>query len=237
MNAIFKWCDDNEMILNLKKGKTEAMLFGTAKNLSNQSDTINVVYGSEKINITTSYKYLGVYIEPSLNMNKNFDSRYKKAAGKLRLLQKLRQMLNERSSLAIYRSMIQPTLTYCGFLDLNQTEGQKLKLKRLHNRAESIIFKHKTKHARVPSSMDMVNVRSCDFVRQVLEGKVCTNFRNYFVLIDHRRSTRNNLCMVKLPRIRLEYARGSLSYSAAKLYNTLPLHIRKVRNYKDFKNF
>ena len=44
MQAISEWCVQNELILNLNKGKTEAMLFGTSKNLAHQPDILNVTY-------------------------------------------------------------------------------------------------------------------------------------------------------------------------------------------------
>lgn len=34
INSLASWFRDNELIINLKKGKTEVMLFGTAKRLS-----------------------------------------------------------------------------------------------------------------------------------------------------------------------------------------------------------
>ena len=34
INSLASWFQDNELIINLKKGKTEVMLFGTAKRLS-----------------------------------------------------------------------------------------------------------------------------------------------------------------------------------------------------------
>jgi hypothetical protein len=73
MKRIYEWCADNELILNLSKGKTESMLFGTSKNLSLQTPVMNVTFGDKNINFTTSYKYLGIKIEPNLNMNSNFD--------------------------------------------------------------------------------------------------------------------------------------------------------------------
>ena len=52
------------LVLNLKKEKTETMLFGTAKRLSKQGqDTIKVVIQGETVYHTTSYTYLGNSIQ------------------------------------------------------------------------------------------------------------------------------------------------------------------------------
>ena len=42
---ITSWFEDNQLVINLKKGKTEAMLFGTEKRLSNlNNQQINLEY-------------------------------------------------------------------------------------------------------------------------------------------------------------------------------------------------
>ena len=89
MQRLSNWCKENELFLNLSKGKTEAMLFGTAPALRKQKNKMNITYDTLKtITVTTSYKYLGVEIDASLNMNTNFMKTYKKANSKLRLLNK-----------------------------------------------------------------------------------------------------------------------------------------------------
>ena len=46
--------------------------------------------------------------------------------------------------------------------------------------------------------------------------------------------TRNNGYKAKLPKIRLEYSRGSFYYMGAKLYNNLPLDTRKTEDFNSF---
>ena len=74
------------------------MPLGTAKNLSQHAKSLNVMYRNQLINSVTTYKYLGVDLDQALNMNSNFDSIYKKASGRLRLLRKIRPYLNTISS-------------------------------------------------------------------------------------------------------------------------------------------
>ena len=89
------WFAENELIMNLKKGKSEVMLFGKPQKLSKlKKETLNINYGSSAINVTTEYKYIGVHIDSTLNLNTNFDKVYKKASGKLKLLAKLRYQLD-----------------------------------------------------------------------------------------------------------------------------------------------
>ena len=43
MQRIHEWCTDNELILNLSKGKTESMLLGTSKRLSKQPPVMKYI--------------------------------------------------------------------------------------------------------------------------------------------------------------------------------------------------
>ena len=63
------WFRDNELVPNLKQGKTECMSFGTAKRLNalNGRQLALTVNGT-LINTTSCYKYLGVNLDSSLNL-------------------------------------------------------------------------------------------------------------------------------------------------------------------------
>ena len=90
MSYLLHYLYQNELILNLKKGKTEAMAFGTAKRLSMTSECISIRYNGNIMNNATTYKYLGNQLDKNLSINENFEQGYRKASGRLHLLAKLR---------------------------------------------------------------------------------------------------------------------------------------------------
>ena len=55
----------------------------------------------------------------------------------------------------------------------------------------------------------------------------------YFEVNNHSKQTRNANFLFKVPRIKLETARGSFYYMGVKFYNDLPLNLRK--SYKEFE--
>ena len=67
------WLDENDLIINLKEGKTEALLFGTAKRICKSNESLSIPYGNTVINLTKKYKYLGVEVDSTLNLNTHFD--------------------------------------------------------------------------------------------------------------------------------------------------------------------
>ena len=87
------------MGINLKKGKSEVMLFGLSQRLKKGRNLLNVMYEGNKINFVTQYNYLGTIIDTNLNLNENylgtiidnnlnlnenFNRRYKRASTRLR---------------------------------------------------------------------------------------------------------------------------------------------------------
>ena len=66
------------------------------------------------INGTDEYKYLGVYVDGTLNLNSQFEKCFKRASERLRLLVKIRDHLDLPSAKAIYRAMLCLYFTYCG---------------------------------------------------------------------------------------------------------------------------
>ena len=136
MDFIANYFDGNEIIINLIKGKTEVMLFSTAKRLSLQSRDIDVKYKGESLKITTSYKYLGYALDPSLTLCKHFDDTYKKASNRLRLLSKLRDYVTSDVANKIYQMMIVPIVTYSGTIKLLYTRTQLEKLGSIEKRAK-----------------------------------------------------------------------------------------------------
>ena len=234
MISIAEWCTKNELILNTNPEKTETMLFGTAKNLSQQPQSLNVMYRNQLINPTKTYKYLGVDIDYSLNMNSNFDYNYKKACGRLKLLRKIRPFLNITAAMAIYQGMVLPILRYCGLLHLKLSKTREDRLLAFHKRALEIITLKSNNGLDIKPPFIINQIRTCQLVRQCIDGNICSNFKNYFEMQTYDKATRNRGYQLKVPKIRLEYSRGSFYFIGAKLYNSLPLNIRKTECYSSF---
>ena len=66
-------------------------------------------------------------------------------------------------------------------------------------------------------------------------NNVCENFNDYFAINYHAKNTRNRNTLLKLPRVKLEFAKRSFKYMGAKLYNDLTLNIRAYENDQHFK--
>jgi hypothetical protein len=221
---------ENELVINLKKGKTESMLFGTAKRLSLNVKILELFYRFTPIQYTTTYKYLGTTVDQTLNLGEQFNKMYKKASTKLRLLSKIKYFLTNRATHHVYQSVIQPGIKYNCITNLNLTKTQKQKLKSLDTRASNLVDGLKV------NTMDTLNKHAVMIVRKCIDGNVCTNFLNYFELNNNQKVTRNSGFLLKVPKVKLELAKCSFYFMGVKLYNSLPIEIRQAKAEVEFKN-
>jgi hypothetical protein len=99
-------------------------------------------------------------------------------------------------------------------------------MKYLHERAMRIISVNDDDKLVIRSIENQVKMRACSIVRNCIDGIVCENFQNYFSVIDHTIATRNNKHLLRLPKVKTEYARKSFYFCGAKEYNKLPLNLR-----------
>ena len=107
---------------------------------STQTEPFKVCQGSNAIRNTNEYKYLGIYMNSSLDLNLHFERSYKKAAGRLRLLARLRKHLDSQSARDVYCSMIMPVFTYCGVLRMNLSETKMNQPKAFHDRCLKVVY-------------------------------------------------------------------------------------------------
>ena len=105
MQNLLSYFRKNELVINLKKGKTETILFGMAKRLKTAGE-IDVLYNNQRINFTETYKYLGNIVDHHLNFSENFEKSYKKANSRLRLLKRIRCYLTSKAARLVYITMI-----------------------------------------------------------------------------------------------------------------------------------
>ena len=233
LSYISSWLNRNQLIPNVKKGKTECMLFGTRRKLKDLK--LNVSFHNKNVTETTQYKYLGIVLDQSLLLNNHFQKTYKKASSRLRLLSKVRPLLTIKAANTLYLALVVPILTYCPSVCFSFTETQKRKLASIDERASRIIstrFVHVT-----PTSIETLKLkRTVVFVHQCIKQDVNENFRNYFETFETGRNTRNSGTCLRLPKVKLQAARKAFYFLGAKMYNDLPLGVRRETNTNNFKS-
>ena len=129
------WLEENQLIVNLRNGKTEWMLFETSQRTKNKVlDVVLNIILSE----TNSYKYLGVQLDQNLNTKDHTTQMYRNICSRLQLLKRLRLKITTKATVTIYQSMILLLVIYCSLVSYNSKSYMK-KAKSLHSRAGQTI--------------------------------------------------------------------------------------------------
>ena len=121
MDVIKDWLNKIRVIINLKKGKTESMLFGTAKRLYSHNN-FKVKMQDNLINSTAEYNYLGMHLDPSLNMSNHLHKVLKKARARIKLLARVRKSMSMFAAKVVYSAHISPKILYCSAPVLKMSE-------------------------------------------------------------------------------------------------------------------
>ena len=234
MENISIWLDNNRLVINLKKEKTEAMLFGTAKRRS-MMEGLNIFFGDKRINVTDSYKYLGTYLDQSLNMRLHLDKVYKKVSSKLKLLSRMRPLLTRSAAESVYKIVIVPGILYCSTPVRKIAETDCRKFESLQNRALKIIHGKQQKDCKSMSIESNKKYKACLLALKCLKRTSIEVMNTCLEPLNHNQNTRNNKYAARIPRVRTEAGKKAFWFQGTKLYNELPSSLRQLDSFLIFK--
>ena len=199
MNRSSEWFTEKELLLNLKPCKTELLVFGTNQRVAKIPKNLEVTYSHQVINVTTSYKYLGVELTSSLNLNSQFNGNYKKVSSRLKTPHRIRHLLINKLAKDVFSLMVLLSLSYCSLLKQSFSNTQVKKLRSLERRSKSLI------NIFDPNIKNLLKKRVCFYVYNVINEKIFPPLNNFYGLKVSKINTRNNGYMVKLPKTKREF--------------------------------
>ena len=139
----------------------------------------------------------------------------------------------------IYTNIVIPLFTYWEIVNLNLLRTSLGKLDRTHKRAVGIITKTNT--VKLTPIMTYVKRHACQIVRTSVTRQLQAPMTNYFELLSHSKSTRNNRLSTALLRIRAKAAKNGFFYQGAMTCNflTRDIHMQENENLflKRLRNF
>ena len=98
----------------------------------------------------------------------------------------------------IYTNIIIPVFTYCGTVNLHLSRLSLGKRDQIHEQTVGMITKTNT--VKLTPIMIYVKRHSCQVVRTSITRQLPAPMTNYFELLSHSKSTRNNRLSIALPR-------------------------------------
>ena len=238
LNGLQIWCKSNGMILN--SSKTKVMFVTTnqkRKRLNRQNLDLN--FQNEPLNMISSDKILGVFVDNNLTWTDHIKYLTKKIASSIWLLSKIKKFLSQDHRVQFYKSYIQPHIDFCNIVWGSSSECNKLKIFRLQKRACKVILDYNVEDSReAMSSLKIMSIYDRLYLRKAkFMFKVFNNLTPSYISENFTR--RNNLntsinlrsssagCFIP-PKPRTECFKHSLRYSGCLVWNSLPEDIKNA---------
>ena len=232
-NKVATWFTNNNLVLNLKKTKTEFVLFGTHQKLA-KSEKISILLKEETISESEMYEYLGVTMDKNLTMKVHLEKTYKKVLSRTKLLARIRHNISPWVAETIYKVMILPQMLYCSNIMLGMSNTHKIQFERIRIRVLGLI-NGQSQRVILPTVNHARNKRCLIEVFKCKNGLGPRLFEDYFTKIKHQKETRGNNKNLLLPNVRTEAGRKSFLFQGSKLYNKLPDSMKQETSLMNFK--
>lgn len=224
---LFNWFADNNLVLNLKSGKTELVIYGTSQKLKTQPPcSLEILHSS--INCVTNYEYLGITLDQTLSLSNQTKKLFKRINQRLNLLRRVRSQLTSNAANNIYRSMIEPIMLYCApiYAGVQTFHTKSIQVER---KASKIVDKSE-------NISNKIKQRTVIEVFKYLRGIKSANQSSIdFKPFEHNINTRGNGNRLIVPQTKNESGRKAFSVQGALLFNRIPQSDRKELSILKFK--
>ena len=111
MSTVSTWCDNNHLLINLKK--TNYMLVCSRQKKSNlKCFSLKINLYGEYIKMQSDVKVLGITIDEHLSLNCHIDRVCTKISQLIRVLFRMRHFLDFKTKIMFYNSYILPQIDY-----------------------------------------------------------------------------------------------------------------------------
>ena len=108
---VARWLQTNYLTLNVKK--TKSMLLGTQQKLRRTKGKLNIKMRGEPVEQVDQFKYLGIWLDPSLTWSVNTEKLVSKVNKRIGLLRRVRNVLPTKTLKMLYKSLIIHDFDYC----------------------------------------------------------------------------------------------------------------------------
>ena len=231
--------------LKLNQDKTEVIILGTPARVQNASMP-SIQISDQSFSTVTPVKNLGVFLDPSLTMEKHISQIRKTAYCELRKISHLRPYLSVNSANKLVCSLVTSRIDYCNSLYAGITETQAGRLQQIQNNAARLVVKSSKREHVTPvlRQLHWLPVKCRTDFKIATIAHQCQfedTYPSYLkdLVQQHTpcRSLRSaNRQLLVTPRAKLKnYGQRALPSQAARVWNELPEDIQSIQSLKMFK--
>ena len=235
LDNIANWCKGNKLCINIKK--TKGMIMGSRSMVKKHRFVPKRKIDGVALEYVFQYKYLGVTIDESLTFHNHLKNTIKILAHKIYMFKKIRHYITEDAAVKIYKTMVLPYADYGDIFFINANNNQLKKLQTLQNRALRICLNvalvtpieilHQS--AQIPLLRMRREVHLKMFMFKSKTNIDRLSMRNI-------RTRLHDAPVFEMIKPTCEKYKSNVYYKGAILWNTLPVHIRNILTYEEFKS-
>ncbi len=243
MQTISYWMRENRLSLNV--AKTKLMLVGSRVRLT-RAGNFTISLNGEMLESVTSFKYLGMILDPQLHFHSHIDRLVDKTTARLGLLYKTRWLFDQATALMLYKSIISPHFDYGSVLYEVAPQYQLKRLQVIQNAAARLILLEEADcpvyslHERLKldtlatrRSKTMIKITFC-----------CIHNKQPLYLLDQLQQVthlglptrRADANMLAVPRVRGNYGRMAYSFRGPVQWNLTSVKFKAAVNVIQLKN-
>ena len=234
LNEVSTWCKHNRINLNI--GKTKPCYYGTRHLLNNCQ--LELKLDTTALHRCTQYKYLGVILDETMNMESNFNYIFKRLSYKIFQFSKIQHYLDTKNRLLVYKQTIMPYAEYAGFLLYLNRKHDSEKLQKLQNKALRIC--HSVKN---PRDVSTSNLHQRSHLGTLLDRRELqllglmydiSNDENY-IRVSHVHTRQAEKIVFSTDIVQYDIYKRSPYYVGGNIWNNLSLEIQNLPSRKEFK--
>ena len=167
----------------------------------------------------------------------------RKVSARLGMLRRARKVISRESCITLYNAMVLPIFDYCATIWDSCGRTNRDYLEKLHRRAASIIEGNKVSQPQVAQVFSWPSLQSRrDYLKCMLVFKCLHNLAPPYLLKEfhhsrefHDYNTRHR-DLLRPPFAKTSTYQGSFRVSGTKIWNSLPLKLRRVQELTRFKS-
>lgn len=233
---LINWFDENCMEANPDKFQILAVGAKTHKAKP------NLVISNFTLEPEDSVKLLGIDIDFALSFDCHVKNIVNKAAKQVNVLRRLSKLLNSKSKLIIFHSFIISNFNFCPLAWHFCTAANTEKIEKIQKRALKFVYPNSDlSYEALLAKTDLPLLTTRRLRLMAIEAfKILNNYSPICLrdLVTFRDSKINFRYqdMTYIPRVNTEkFGKKSFRYASSVLWNSLPAHLRAVKDLNQFK--
>ena len=183
-----------------------------------------------------------MWLDENLNLNKQVNSVVASCYKQIKDIGKIRNIISKNHTEMLVHAVISSRLDYCNSLYYNMKKSNLYKLQKVQNSAARLIERKNRRHPvhNILKELHWLNVEVRILFKIMLIVYKCINekYSNNLKINYKKYNCRANDYLLLEPKnVKTKYGKRTFDYAGPRLWNSLPLYVRKEENVEKFKKY